>query len=51
VDNLFTGSLANIEHLNTESRFDFAEHDICLPFDPGKVGYVFNFTSPASPPD
>jgi len=51
VDNLCTGSLGNIEHLKTDGHFDFLEQDICLPFDPGKVGYVFNFASPASPPD
>lgn len=51
VDNLCTGSLENIEHLKSDSHFDFLEHDICLPFDAGKVGYVFNFASPASPPD
>jgi dTDP-glucose 4,6-dehydratase len=50
VDNLCTGSVANIEHLKSESRFEFLEHDICLSFDPGKVDYVFNFASPASPP-
>jgi len=51
VDNLCTGSLDNIEHLRTESRFDFLEHDICIPFDPGRVDYIFNFASPASPQD
>ncbi|MBT9332788.1 UDP-glucuronic acid decarboxylase family protein [Paracidobacterium acidisoli] len=51
VDNLCTGSLANLSHLKHESRFEFAEHDICTPFDFGRVGYVFNFASPASPVD
>jgi len=50
VDNLCTGNLSNIAHLKSESRFDLIEHDICVPFDPGKVDYVFNFASPASPP-
>jgi dTDP-glucose 4,6-dehydratase len=27
------------------------EQDICKPFDPGHVDYVFNFASPASPPE
>jgi len=49
-DNLSTGSLQNIAHLANESRFDFVEADICMPFDPGLVDYVFNFASPASPP-
>lgn len=51
VDNLCTGSLRNIEHLEHESRFEFLEQDLCQPFDPGHVGYVFNFASPASPVD
>jgi dTDP-glucose 4,6-dehydratase len=50
VDNLCTGNLSNIAHLKSESRFELIEHDICVPFDPGKVDYVFNFASPASPP-
>src|SRR5437879_5852853 len=51
VDNLCTGSRGNIEHLKSEPRFEFLEHDICQAFDPGKVDYVFNFASPASPVD
>ena len=51
VDNLCTGSLENIEHLKGETRFEFLERDICTPFDPGRVDYVFNFASPASPQD
>lgn len=51
VDNLCTGSLENLEHLRNHPRFDLLEHDICLPFDPGSVDYVFNFASPASPPE
>jgi dTDP-glucose 4,6-dehydratase len=51
VDNLSTGSEANLAHLHNESRFSFERLDICQPFDPGKVDYVFNFASPASPID
>ncbi|WP_109489203.1 UDP-glucuronic acid decarboxylase family protein [Occallatibacter savannae] len=51
VDNLCTGSLDNLAHLEHEPRFEFLEQDICQPFDPGKVDYVFNFASPASPAD
>jgi dTDP-glucose 4,6-dehydratase len=51
VDNLSTGNLANLRHLSTESRFRFEEQDICEPFDFGRVDYVFNFASPASPVD
>jgi dTDP-glucose 4,6-dehydratase len=51
VDNLSTGSLANLSHLERESRFRFLEQDITKPFDAGKVDFVFNFASPASPID
>jgi dTDP-glucose 4,6-dehydratase len=51
VDNLCTGSTANLSHLAGESRFSLIEQDICTPFDPGKVDFVFNFASPASPVD
>lgn len=50
VDNLSTGNLDNLAHLRTDSAFAFEQRDICEPFDPGKVDYVFNFASPASPP-
>jgi len=51
VDNLLTGRLSNLAHLRSEPRFEFVEKDICEPFDPGKVDYVFHFASPASPVD
>ncbi len=51
MDNLCTGSLANLKHLEGEPRFSLIEQDIVEPFDPGAVDYVFNFASPASPAD
>lgn len=51
VDNLSTGSLENLRHLKSETKFEFLEHDICNSFDPKHVDYVFNFASPASPED
>jgi dTDP-glucose 4,6-dehydratase len=51
VDNLSTGGLDNISHLDKDANFSFEEHDICKPFDFGAVDYVFNFASPASPPE
>ena len=51
VDNLCTGSLENLSHLKHESRFEFLSQDICEDFDPKRVDYIFNFASPASPPD
>jgi dTDP-glucose 4,6-dehydratase len=51
MDNLSTGSTANLDHLSSESRFRFLEQDITRAFDPGRVDSVFNFASPASPVD
>ncbi len=51
VDNLLTGSLANLAHLRNEPRFEFIQQDICQPFDPGAMDYIFDFASPASPVD
>jgi dTDP-glucose 4,6-dehydratase len=51
VDNLLTGDLQNLAHLNRDSRFSFLEQDICSDFDPGAVDYIFDFASPASPVD
>ena len=51
VDNLSTGSRENFAHLKGEPRFQFEERDICQPFDPGRVDYIFNMASPASPPE
>ncbi len=36
VDNLATGSLNNLKHLDNEVRFEFRELDICEAFDPGR---------------
>jgi len=51
VDNLCTGSLANLAHLKTEPKFAFERLDTSTPFDVGQVDYVYNFASPASPVD
>ena len=51
VDNLLTGNMKNLEHLKPESRFSFLRQDICVPFDPGPLSYIFDFASPASPVD
>jgi dTDP-glucose 4,6-dehydratase len=51
LDNLATSDTGNLAHLNHEPRFQFEQRDICQPFDPGPVDYVFNFASPASPPE
>lgn len=52
VDNLMTGSLANIEQMRANNRFSYIMQDICkdLSFD-SNIDYVLNFASPASPVD
>ena len=51
VDNLATGRTANLASFRNDSRFTLVEQDICVPFDLGRVDYLFNFASPASPAD
>ncbi len=51
VDNLITGSEHNLDQLKEEPRFSLEVHDICTPFDYGRMDYVFDFASPASPVD
>lgn len=48
LDNLFTGSKQNIEHLFHRTDFEFIEHDIVHPIEL-EVDRVFNFACPASP--
>jgi dTDP-glucose 4,6-dehydratase len=53
VDNLITGTLRNLRHLEANARFSFVEADICDGFDwvEGPVNAVLDFASPASPID
>jgi len=52
VDNLITGSKGNISHLLGKKGFEFMQQDIAEEFTvAGKVDYVMNFASPASPVD
>jgi UDP-glucuronate decarboxylase len=48
VDNLFTGSKQNIEHLQGRPRFEFILHDVVNPIRL-EVDWVFNIACPASP--
>ena len=50
-DNLLTGRMVNLTQLVREPRFEFLQQDVCTPFDPGKIDYIFHFASPASPVD
>jgi dTDP-glucose 4,6-dehydratase len=52
VDNLITGSLANVEPLRASARFTFIQHDISKPLEiDGPMDNVLHFASPASPVD
>jgi dTDP-glucose 4,6-dehydratase len=52
VDNLITGSLANVEPLRANPHFSFVRHDISHPLEiDGPVDNVLHFASPASPVD
>ena len=52
VDNLLTGSEANLREIRSNPRFRHVVHDICEPFDvDGPLDVVFNLASPASPID
>ena len=51
MDNLLTGSIANIEHLQSEA-FKFIKHDVTeYIYLAGPIDFVFHFASPASPLD
>ena len=52
MDNLITGSLANIEHLFGRPGFLFIRHDVTNYIHvPGPVDHILHFASPASPID
>jgi len=48
VDNLFTGTKRNIDHLHGHPRFEFMRHDVCFPLYV-EVDEIFNLACPASP--
>jgi UDP-glucuronate decarboxylase len=48
VDNLFTGTKRNVEHLITHPRFEFMRHDVCFPLYV-EVDEIYNLACPASP--
>ena len=52
MDNLITGNLDNLSHLENEPRFEFIRHDVTTFIDvPGILDGVLHFASPASPVD
>ena len=52
VDNLITGSLKNLNHLQSNNKFEFIEHDVTKFISvKDNIDYVFHLASPASPID
>ena len=48
VDNLFTGTKRNIDHLRAHPRFEFIRHDVTFPLYV-EVDEIYNLACPASP--
>ena len=48
VDNLFTGSKRNIDHLHDHPHFEFVRHDVTFPLYV-EVDEIYNLACPASP--
>jgi len=52
IDNLITGNLKNLSHLNSNMNFEFKKIDITHDFNiESSVDYILHFASPASPID
>jgi len=49
LDNLFTGSLNNIELLKSNINFEFVNHDITKPYFRDGIDEIYNLACPASP--
>ena len=48
VDNLFTGTKQNVEHLRDHPHFEFLRHDVTFPLHV-EVDEIYNLACPASP--
>ena len=48
VDNFFTGTRSNVEHLLGHKRFELMRHDVTFPLYV-EVDHIFNLACPASP--
>ena len=52
MDNLRTGNLGNVAHLQGSPNFEYVAHDVTTYIDvPGGLDEVYHFASPASPAD
>src|ERR1700733_5344143 len=48
IDNLFTGTKRNLEHLHAQPRFEFIRHDVTFPLYV-EADEIYNLACPASP--
>src|ERR1700744_4371222 len=48
VDNFFTGTRRNVEHLLPQQRFELMRHDVTFPLYV-EVDQIYNLACPASP--
>jgi dTDP-glucose 4,6-dehydratase len=52
MDNLRTGSLENVAHLEGEAHFEYTDHDVSSHINVGgELDEIYHFASPASPKD
>jgi len=52
MDNLITGRMSNLEHLEGNENFEFINHDVSEHINiDGDLDYILHFASPASPID
>ena len=49
LDNLFTGSLDNIDSFKDNNNFEFVNHDITKPYYRDNIDEIYNLACPASP--
>ena len=49
LDNFFTGSKKNIEHLFDKPNFRLVEHDVIYPYCEKEIDEIYNLACPASP--
>jgi len=49
LDNLFTGTLKNIEEFENDNNFEFVNHDITKPYYRDNIDEIYNLACPASP--
>jgi dTDP-glucose 4,6-dehydratase len=52
MDNLRTGALENVAHLEGDADFEYIDHDVTAYINvPGELDEIYHFASPASPVD